>query len=265
MYTIIVTNRKMPRSFSRSLTMHRQGLLKHTKHKYTYLVPSVQHSSKDGFFTYLMLQLCSSRWFIPKILMWVSAPQHSCLCHGRNVLLSQPSLCQPLTIQPYCSKSTQEYLAVHGWRKYQHNLLWKKTSPFSPRMVSTFHSNCSAYLRFPHETVVLSKLYPIRQNICTSNHRVQYSAFKSSAYFKEFRYPKTVNGTLFLWFFKYISQTSNNKQVKSSVTNPGKRSDLDKEIQEISCCIRRVEIFLYYGKLLYSMCHLQQVPKWRII
>lgn len=31
-------------------------------------------------------------------------------------------------------------------------------------------------------------------------------------YFKEFRYPKAVNSTLLLWFFKYISQTSNNKQ-----------------------------------------------------
>lgn len=156
----------------------------------------------------------------------VSASQHLCLCHGRKVLLSQPSLCQPLTIQPYGSKSAQEYLTVHGWRKYQHNPLWKKRSPFSPGMVSIFHSNCSTYLRFPHETVFLSKLYPIRQNVCTSNHRAEYSTLRSSAYFKEFRYPKTVNSTLLLWFFKYISQTSN-KPVKSSVTNPGKWSNLE--------------------------------------
>lgn len=70
MYTIVVLNRKMLSSFPRSLTMHRLWLLRHTKHKYTYLVPSVQHTSKDGFFTYLMVQLCSSRWFIPKILVW---------------------------------------------------------------------------------------------------------------------------------------------------------------------------------------------------
>lgn len=164
--------------------MHRQGLLRHIEHKYTYLAPSVQHTSKDGFFTYLMLQLCSSRRFIPKILVGVSAPQCLCLCHRRNILLSQPSSWQPLTIQWYSSKSAQKYLAVHGWRKYQeHNphLLWKKRSPFSPGTVGMFHSNCSTHSSFPHETVLLSKLYPIRQNICTSNQRAEYSTFKSSA------------------------------------------------------------------------------------
>lgn len=55
-----------------------------------------------------------------------------------------------------------------------------------------FHSSCSTYSTFPHETVFLSKLYPIRQNICTSNHKAEYSTFKSSVYFKKFRHPKGI-------------------------------------------------------------------------
>lgn len=102
-------------------------------------------------------------------------------------------------------------------------------SPFSLGTVRISHSNRSTYSTFPHETVFLSKLYPIRQNICTSNHRAEYSTFKSSVYFKKFRHPKTVNSTLLLCFFKYILQTSNNKQVKNSITNPGKQSDLDRQ------------------------------------
>jgi len=35
-------------------------------------------------------------------------------------------------------------------------------------------------LAFPPETVFLSKLYPIQQSVCTSNHTPDYSTFKSS-------------------------------------------------------------------------------------
>lgn len=79
--------------------------------------------------------------------------------------------------------------------------------------------------------------------------------------FKEFRYPKTVNSTLLLWFFKYFSQTSN-KQVRSSVTNPGRWSTLHRKGNPRNLMLyQKSRNFLYYGKLLYSMCHLQQVSQ----
>lgn len=68
---------------------------------------------------------------------------------------------------------------------------------------------------FPPQTAFLSKLYPIQENICTSNHTPDYSTWKVQLwqypYFKELRFPETVNIMPLLWFFRYNPQTSHNE------------------------------------------------------
>lgn len=112
----------------------------------------------------------------------VPVPQYLRLCHERHVLLGlrHENLLQSSVI----AAATQEHLAVHEWKKYQeHNPcpLRKKRSPSSPGTVSVLHSDYSTHYSFPPETVFLSKLYPIQQNICTSNHMPDYSTSRSSA------------------------------------------------------------------------------------
>lgn len=126
--------------------------------------------------------------------------------------------------------STQERLVVHRWRKYQeHNPrpLWKKISSSSPGTVSVLHSNCRTHSSFSPKTIFLSVLYPIQQNICTSNQTPDYSTLKVQLwqypYFKEFRYPEAVNSILLLWFFTYIPHTSNNEQAEMNQIIVGKK------------------------------------------
>lgn len=98
----------------------------------------------------------------------VSAPQ--CLCHKRSVLLhllhanllqfSNTASTLPKTI---LQSTDEENIFVHCERR------------------GLLCSNCSTHCNFPPKIVFLSKLYPIQQNICISNHTPDYSTLKSPA------------------------------------------------------------------------------------
>lgn len=157
-------------------------------------------------------------------------PWRLCLCHKRSVLLKPPP-CKSPTIQGYSCNSTQEHLAVHGWRKYQeHNPhpLWKKRSPSSPGTVGVLHSSCSAHSifspkTFSEQTVSISAKYLHIQSYARLFHAVIKVKLWQYPYFKEFRYPEAVNSMLLLWFFRYIPQTSSNEQAEMNQIVVGKK------------------------------------------
>lgn len=224
MHTIVVMNWKTLRSFPRSPTTLRQGLLRHTEHKHTYLVPSVQHTSKDGIFTYLMLQLCSSRWLIPKILLW--SLHHNvflCLCHRRTSPSLHANLLQSSNTAPNLPKnilqSTDEESVNIILVCYERCLLslqeWSVC--FTPivaliwgfLMKPFFWANC----------IQLGKIFahPITgQSI--QHLRVQYISKNSDAQRQWM--------ARHLCFFKYISQTCDNKQAKKQCNKSRKTKQL---------------------------------------
>lgn len=203
-----------------------------------------------------MLQLCSSRWLIPKILVWslhhnvfvyaTGQPQPAFMPTSysntapnlpKNILQStdEESINIILVCYERCLLSLQEWsgcfipiVALIG------GFLMK---PF-------FWANCIQLGKISAHPIIGQSIQHLRVQYISKNSDAQRQWMACR-----------------LCFFRYISQTSNKKHVKNGVTNPGKQSNLNKEIPEISCCIRRAETFLYYGKLLYRTCHLQPVSQ----
>lgn len=139
----------------------------------------------------------------------VSAPQCLCLCHETNVLLRllHANLLQSSDIAATLLRNILQSMDEEKYQEHNPRPLWKKRSPSSPGTVCVLHSNCSTHSSFSPKTAFLSKLYPIQQNICTSNHTPDYSTIKSSAVavsvFQIIQIP-SMNSMLLLWFFRYI-------------------------------------------------------------